>query len=258
VPGRAGLPHGPALREGGIGEIPVPARQRRRRREAGAGLTASSRAICGSGTGVRSWASAGPAAGAGPWLLTSRRTTREKKIDPWHAGTTALARALAWRVRREDHGSRQASAPRIRSPDRPEVRASLGAVVMAGPRRALNHGRVSRGDSVAVIAAAVRGERRVPAPAWRARKIIAVDVGRRKLEWARQLRRDRRDQTRARCRPGRGNPRPDPEGGNGATCHREAMTAGRRTYSRRSTRDLDGTVVPGGVQTTGTCAWTCR
>ena len=64
----------------------------------------------------------------------------------------------------------------------------LGCGVMAGIGAAINTGKVERGDSVAVIgcggvgAAAVAGSRLAGA-----RKIIAVDIDDRKLEWARGL-----------------------------------------------------------------------
>jgi S-(hydroxymethyl)mycothiol dehydrogenase len=68
----------------------------------------------------------------------------------------------------------------------PEVAGLLGCGVMAGLGAAINTGAVSRGDSVAVIGcggvgdAAVMGARLAGA-----RRIIAVDVDDRKLEWAR-------------------------------------------------------------------------
>src|SRR3984957_97546 len=71
---------------------------------------------------------------------------------------------------------------------RPEVAGLLGCGVMAGLGAAINTGGVSRGDSVAVIGcggvgdAAILGARLAGA-----RKIIAVDVDDRKLEWARQF-----------------------------------------------------------------------
>ena len=72
------------------------------------------------------------------------------------------------------------------SPDvPPEVAGLLGCGVMAGLGAAINTGGVMRGDSVAVIGcggvgdAAVMGARLAGA-----RKIIAVDVDDRKLEWA--------------------------------------------------------------------------
>ncbi len=71
---------------------------------------------------------------------------------------------------------------------KPEVAGLLGCGVMAGLGAALNTAGVSRGDSVAVIGcggvgdAAILGARLAGA-----RKIIAVDVDDRKLDWARQF-----------------------------------------------------------------------
>jgi len=71
---------------------------------------------------------------------------------------------------------------------RPEVAGLLGCGVMAGIGAAINTGRVGRGDSVAVIGcggvggAAVMGSRLAGA-----RRIIAVDVDRRKLDKALEL-----------------------------------------------------------------------
>src|SRR6266516_4893256 len=71
---------------------------------------------------------------------------------------------------------------------KPEVAGLLGCGVMAGLGAAINTGRVSRGDSVAVIGcggvgcAAVLGSYLAGA-----RKIIAVDIEDRKLQWAREL-----------------------------------------------------------------------
>jgi S-(hydroxymethyl)mycothiol dehydrogenase len=70
----------------------------------------------------------------------------------------------------------------------PAVAGLLGCGVMAGLGAAINTGAVSRGDSVAVIGcggvgdAAVMGARLAGA-----RRIIAVDVDDRKLEWAREV-----------------------------------------------------------------------
>jgi S-(hydroxymethyl)mycothiol dehydrogenase len=71
---------------------------------------------------------------------------------------------------------------------KPEVAGLLGCGVMAGLGAALNTAGVTRGDSVAVIGcggvgdAAILGSRLAGA-----RKIIAVDVDDRKLDWARQF-----------------------------------------------------------------------
>jgi len=71
---------------------------------------------------------------------------------------------------------------------KPEVAGLLGCGVMAGLGAALNTGQVGRGDSVAVIGCGGVGNAAVVgAYLAGARKIIAVDVDDRKLEWARQL-----------------------------------------------------------------------
>jgi S-(hydroxymethyl)mycothiol dehydrogenase len=71
---------------------------------------------------------------------------------------------------------------------KPEVAGLLGCGVMAGLGAALNTGQVGRGDSVAVIGCGGVGDGAVlGALLAGARKIIAVDVDERKLEWARQF-----------------------------------------------------------------------
>ncbi len=77
---------------------------------------------------------------------------------------------------------------KVDSSVRPEVAGLLGCGVMAGLGAALNTAAVTRGDSVAVIgcggvgSAAVLGARLAGA-----RRVIAVDVDQRKLDWARQF-----------------------------------------------------------------------
>ena len=71
---------------------------------------------------------------------------------------------------------------------KPEVAGLLGCGVMAGLGAALNTGQVGRGDSVAVIGCGGVGDGAVlGARLAGARKIIAVDVDDRKLEWAREF-----------------------------------------------------------------------
>jgi len=71
---------------------------------------------------------------------------------------------------------------------KPEVAGLLGCGVMAGLGAALNTGQVGRGDSVAVIGCGGVGDGAVlGALLAGARKIIAVDVDERKLDWARQF-----------------------------------------------------------------------
>jgi S-(hydroxymethyl)mycothiol dehydrogenase len=133
--------------------------------------------------------------------------------------------------------------PRIK----PEVAGLLGCGVMAGLGAALNTGGVSRGDSVAVIGCGGVGDGAVlGASLAGARKIIAVDVDDRKLEWARQFGatdviNSRNTDPVARIR--------ELTGGNGADVVIEAI--GRpQTYEQAFyARDLAGTVVLVGVPT---------
>jgi S-(hydroxymethyl)mycothiol dehydrogenase len=71
---------------------------------------------------------------------------------------------------------------------KPEVAGLLGCGVMAGLGAALNTAGVTRGDSVAVIGCGGVGDGAIlGASLAGARKIIAVDVDDRKLDWARQF-----------------------------------------------------------------------
>jgi S-(hydroxymethyl)mycothiol dehydrogenase len=69
---------------------------------------------------------------------------------------------------------------------RPEAAGLIGCGVMAGFGAAVNTGGVARGDTVAVIGCGGVGDAAIAASALAgARKVIAVDVDPRKLEWAR-------------------------------------------------------------------------
>src|ERR1700751_4787701 len=69
---------------------------------------------------------------------------------------------------------------------RPEAAGLIGCGVMAGFGAAANTGGVSRGDAVAVIGCGGVGNAAIAASSLAgARKVIAVDVDARKLEWAR-------------------------------------------------------------------------
>jgi len=130
---------------------------------------------------------------------------------------------------------------------KPEVAGLLGCGVMAGLGAALNTAGVSRGDSVAVIGCGGVGDAAILGSSLAgARKIIAVDVDDRKLEWARQFgatdtvnsaTADPVEQIRALT------------DGNGADVVIEAV--GRpETYTQAFyARDLAGTVVLVGVPT---------
>jgi S-(hydroxymethyl)mycothiol dehydrogenase len=130
---------------------------------------------------------------------------------------------------------------------KPEVAGLLGCGVMAGLGAALNTGQVGRGDSVAVIGCGGVGNGAVlGARLAGARKIIAVDVDDRKLDWAREF--GATDVINSR--------EADPvagiqalTGGNGADVVIEAV--GRPETYRQAFygRDLAGTVVLVGVPT---------
>src|SRR5215475_3112622 len=136
---------------------------------------------------------------------------------------------------------------RVSSAIKPEVAGLLGCGVMAGLGAALNTAGVTRGDSVAVIGCGGVGDAAIlGASLAGARKIIAVDVDDRKLDWARQFgatdtvnssSADPVEQIRALT------------DGNGADVVIEAV--GRpETYTQAFyARDLAGTVVLVGVPT---------
>jgi S-(hydroxymethyl)mycothiol dehydrogenase len=130
---------------------------------------------------------------------------------------------------------------------KPAVAGLLGCGVMAGLGAALNTAGISRGDSVAVIGCGGVGDAAIlGASLAGARKVIAVDVDDRKLDWARQFgatdtvnstTTDPVEQIRALTE------------GNGADVVIEAV--GRpETYTQAFyARDLAGTVVLVGVPT---------
>ena len=130
---------------------------------------------------------------------------------------------------------------------RPEVAGLLGCGVMAGLGAALNTAGVSRGDSVAVIGCGGVGDAAIlGASLAGARKIIAVDVDDRKLDWARQFGATDAVNSAASDPVERIRELTD---GNGADVVIEAV--GRpETYTQAFyARDLAGTVVLVGVPT---------
>lgn len=87
---------------------------------------------------------------------------------------------------------------------RPEAAGLIGCGVMAGFGAAANTGNVQRGDSVAVIGCGGVGNAAIAAAHLAgARKVIAVDIDERKLEWAKGF--GATDTVNARDRPGRGH-----------------------------------------------------
>jgi S-(hydroxymethyl)mycothiol dehydrogenase len=130
---------------------------------------------------------------------------------------------------------------------KPEVAGLLGCGVMAGLGAALNTAGVSRGDSVAVIGCGGVGNAAIlGAVLAGARKVIAVDVDDRKLDWARGF--GATDTVNSRSADPVATIRELTEG-NGADVVIEAV--GRpETYKQAFyARDLAGTVVLVGVPT---------
>ena len=130
---------------------------------------------------------------------------------------------------------------------KPEVAGLLGCGVMAGLGAALNTAGVSRGDSVAVIGCGGVGNAAIlGAVLAGARKVIAVDVDDRKLDWARGF--GATDTVNSRSADPVAVIR-DLTEGNGADVVIEAV--GRpETYKQAFyARDLAGTVVLVGVPT---------
>ena len=179
-----------------------------------------------------------------PWYCFATHNARQKMTL---ADGTVLSPALGIGAFADKTLVAAGQCTKVNPAIKPEVAGLLGCGVMAGLGAALNTAGVGRGDSVAVIGcggvgdAAVLGARLAGA-----RKIIAVDVDDRKLEWARQF--GATDTINSRS----GDPveqiRELTEG-NGADVVIEAV--GRpETYKQAFyARDLAGTVVLVGVPT---------
>ncbi len=128
---------------------------------------------------------------------------------------------------------------------RPEAAGLIGCGVMAGFGAAVNTGRVSSGDTVAVIGCGGVGNAAISASALvGARKVIGVDVDPRKLEWAERFgatdtvdssREDPIDAVRALT------------GGHGADVVIEAVGSPQTYKQGFLARDLAGTLVQVGV-----------
>jgi S-(hydroxymethyl)mycothiol dehydrogenase len=136
-------------------------------------------------------------------------------------------------------------AVRIDPAARPEAAGLIGCGVMAGFGAAVNTGNVQRGDSVAVIGCGGVGDAAIAgATIAGARRVIAVDVDPRKLEWARRF--GATDVIDARGT--------DPveairalTGGNGADVVIEAVGSPATYKQAFFARDLAGTLVQVGV-----------
>jgi S-(hydroxymethyl)mycothiol dehydrogenase len=128
---------------------------------------------------------------------------------------------------------------------RPEAAGLIGCGVMAGFGAAVNTGNVQRGDTVAVIGCGGVGDAAIAGAAIAgARRVIAVDIDQRKLEWARRF--GATDVVDARS--------VDPveaikdlTGGNGADVVIEAVGSPVTYRQAFFARDLAGTLVQVGV-----------
>jgi S-(hydroxymethyl)mycothiol dehydrogenase len=130
---------------------------------------------------------------------------------------------------------------------KPEVAGLLGCGVMAGLGAALNTAGVSRGDSVAVIGCGGVGNAAILGAALAgARKVIAVDVDDRKLDWARGF--GATDTVNSRSADPVETIR-DLTEGNGADVVIEAVGRPETYQQAFYARDLAGTVVLVGVPT---------
>jgi len=120
-----------------------------------------------------------------PWYCFATHNARQKMTL---ADGTVLSAALGIGAFTEKTLVAAGQCTKVNPEVKPQVAGLLGCGVMAGLGAALNTGEVGRGDSVAVIGcggvgcAAILGARLAGA-----RKIIAVDIDDRKLEWAREL-----------------------------------------------------------------------
>jgi S-(hydroxymethyl)mycothiol dehydrogenase len=117
-----------------------------------------------------------------PWYCFNSGNAAQKMT----LGGTALAPALGIGAFAEKTLVAAGQCVKVDPRARPEAAGLIGCGVMAGFGAAINTGNVSRGDTVAVIGCGGVGDAAIAASALAgARKVIAVDVDPRKLEWAR-------------------------------------------------------------------------
>jgi S-(hydroxymethyl)mycothiol dehydrogenase len=179
-----------------------------------------------------------------PWYCFATHNARQKMTL---ADGTPLSPALGIGAFTEKTLVAAGQCTRVSPAIKPEVAGLLGCGVMAGLGAALNTAGVTRGDSVAVIGcggvgnAAILGARLAGA-----RKIIAVDVDDRKLEWARGF--GATDTINSRSADPVEGIRELTEG-NGADVVIEAVGRPETYLQAFYARDLAGTVVLVGVPT---------
>jgi len=179
-----------------------------------------------------------------PWYCFATHNARQKMTL---ADGTPLSPALGIGAFAEKTLVAAGQCTKVNPEIKPEVAGLLGCGVMAGLGAALNTAGVSRGDSVAVIGCGGVGNAAIlGAVLAGARKVIAVDVDDRKLDWARGF--GATDTVNSRSADPVATIR-DLTEGNGADVVIEAV--GRpETYKQAFyARDLAGTVVLVGVPT---------
>src|SRR6266545_1631358 len=152
------LPHRPALPRGRHQRgLPLPARPRGG----------------GQGRGGRPW-----------YCFDSRNATRKMTLEDG----VELSAAIGVGAFAELTLVAAGQAVKVDPAARPEAAGLVGCGVMAGFGAALHTGNVQRGDTVAVFGCGGVGDAAIHAAALvGARRIIAIDVDARKLEWARQF-----------------------------------------------------------------------
>jgi S-(hydroxymethyl)mycothiol dehydrogenase len=179
-----------------------------------------------------------------PWYCFATHNARQKMTL---ADGTPLSPALGIGAFADKTLVAAGQCTKVNPEIKPEVAGLLGCGVMAGLGAALNTAGVSRGDSVAVIGCGGVGNAAIlGAVLAGARKVIAVDVDDRKLDWARGF--GATDTVNSRSADPVATIQELTEG-NGADVVIEAV--GRpETYKQAFyARDLAGTVVLVGVPT---------
>ncbi|HZQ56405.1 MAG TPA: S-(hydroxymethyl)mycothiol dehydrogenase [Acidimicrobiales bacterium] len=177
-----------------------------------------------------------------PWYCFASRNAAQPMTLP---DGTALSPALGIGAFAELTLVAAGQAVPIDPAARPEAAGLIGCGVMAGFGAAVNTGNVQRGDTVAVIGCGGVGDAAIAgATIAGARRVIAVDVDPRKLEWARRF--GATDVVDARSE--------DPveairalTGGNGADVVIEAVGSPVTYKQAFFARDLAGTLVQVGV-----------
>src|SRR3954471_9823933 len=134
------------------------------------------RAVCGGCRACRR---------AEPWYCFATYNATQRMSLP---DGTALSPALGIGAFAEKTLVAAGQCTKVDPAVRPEVAGLLGCGVMAGLGAALNTAQVQRGETVAVIGCGGVGSAAVLGAAFAgARRVIAIDVDTRKLDWARQF-----------------------------------------------------------------------